>query len=247
MTTPEDRDTWEADETRPSDFTPYSGSSKVPATFHGPARAATDKAREARYAGAINSVAVADSSEQLRDLVDAVMAVADAEVEEATRELRAEVERADEDADQDADATYFEAIKRAKTAAAERDQLRAAILRIERLAQAHAVTARARGRSEVERDWLDVLAIIERAALARVGAADTQPEGAGIPERVWHEWHEDTATHQADLADILRALGLGDHARPYSPHEVVQREVLPALAETWRRRVDTAPESGEGR
>jgi hypothetical protein len=32
-----------------------------------------------------------------------------------------------------------------------------------------------------------------------------------------------------DLAAILRALGVGDHARPYSPHEVVHRDVLPAI------------------
>lgn len=38
-----------------------------------------DRAREARYAEAIKSVAVTDSREQLRDLVEAVMAVADAE------------------------------------------------------------------------------------------------------------------------------------------------------------------------
>lgn len=34
-----------------------------------------------------------------------------------------------------------------------------------------------------------------------------------------------------DLDEILRALGLGDHARTYSPHEVVQREILPAIRE----------------
>jgi hypothetical protein len=32
-----------------------------------------------------------------------------------------------------------------------------------------------------------------------------------------------------DLRQILLVLGLGDHARPCSPHEVVQREVLPAI------------------
>lgn len=34
---------------------------------------------------------------------------------------------------------------------------------------------------------------------------------------------------QADLREIMDALGLSTHARPYSPHEVVQREVLPAI------------------
>lgn len=32
-----------------------------------------------------------------------------------------------------------------------------------------------------------------------------------------------------DVRQILAALGLGTHARSYSAHEVVQREVLPAL------------------
>ncbi len=34
---------------------------------------------------------------------------------------------------------------------------------------------------------------------------------------------------QDDLAAILRAVGLSDAARPYSPHEVVQRDLLPRL------------------
>lgn len=45
--------------------------------------------RATRYAEAIHSVVLADSPEQRRDLVDAVVAVADAE----QAELRAEVER----------------------------------------------------------------------------------------------------------------------------------------------------------
>lgn len=34
---------------------------------------------------------------------------------------------------------------------------------------------------------------------------------------------------RADVADLLTALGLGTHARDASPHEVVQREVLPSI------------------
>jgi hypothetical protein len=34
-----------------------------------------------------------------------------------------------------------------------------------------------------------------------------------------------------DVRQILVALGLGDHARPYSAHEVVQREILPRIHE----------------
>lgn len=40
--------------------------------------------------------------------------------------------------------------------------------------------------------------------------------------------HE-TSILQDDLAELLRALEISDHARPYSPHEVMQREVLPAV------------------
>jgi hypothetical protein len=39
-----------------------------------------------------------------------------------------------------------------------------------------------------------------------------------------------TVLHE-DIADILRALGLPTHARPYSPHEVIQRDVLPRIGE----------------
>lgn len=38
---------------------------------------------------------------------------------------------------------------------------------------------------------------------------------------------------QDDLAAILRELGLGDHARSLSPHQVVRTEVLP-LIRAWR-------------
>ncbi|MDX1390552.1 MAG: hypothetical protein R3344_15290, partial [Acidobacteriota bacterium] len=38
-----------------------------------------------------------------------------------------------------------------------------------------------------------------------------------------------TEVLQADVRDLLRALGISDHARPISPHEVVQTEVLPAI------------------
>jgi hypothetical protein len=35
---------------------------------------------------------------------------------------------------------------------------------------------------------------------------------------------------QADLRQIMAALGIADYARPYSSHEVVRREVIPAIA-----------------
>lgn len=34
---------------------------------------------------------------------------------------------------------------------------------------------------------------------------------------------------QDDIAEMLRALGIGDHARSMSPHRVVQDEVLPGI------------------
>lgn len=34
---------------------------------------------------------------------------------------------------------------------------------------------------------------------------------------------------QNDVAELLRTLGLSDHARPVSPHAVVQDEILPAI------------------
>lgn len=41
--------------------------------------------------------------------------------------------------------------------------------------------------------------------------------------------------YNEDVAQILRALGLSDHARPVSAHEVVQTEILPAIAEHFRQ------------
>jgi hypothetical protein len=34
---------------------------------------------------------------------------------------------------------------------------------------------------------------------------------------------------QEDVRDLLEALGLGTHARPKSPHEVIQDEIIPAI------------------
>ena len=36
-------------------------------------------------------------------------------------------------------------------------------------------------------------------------------------------------TAQDDIALMLRELGLGDHARPVSPHRVVVEEIVPAI------------------
>lgn len=50
-------------------------------------------------------------------------------------------------------------------------------------------------------------------------------------ELVFRTAQPDWSTLQDDLAELLRTLDLGDHARPYSPHEVLQAEVLPRIRE----------------
>lgn len=40
---------------------------------------------------------------------------------------------------------------------------------------------------------------------------------------------------QNDVAELLRALGLGDHARPISCHDVIQEEILPSLREIYTK------------
>ena len=47
---------------------------------------------------------------------------------------------------------------------------------------------------------------------------------------------------QDDMAELLRALGLGDHARPESPHEVMRKEIIPALRAAIARRAETGGE-----
>lgn len=40
---------------------------------------------------------------------------------------------------------------------------------------------------------------------------------------------EERDSVHSDLLEIMAALGIGDHARPYSAHEVVHREIIPAI------------------
>lgn len=44
---------------------------------------------------------------------------------------------------------------------------------------------------------------------------------------------------QEDIAAILIALGLGDHARAKSCHQVIREEIIPAIV-TLRRRLERA-------
>jgi hypothetical protein len=53
---------------------------------------------------------------------------------------------------------------------------------------------------------------------------------------------EQDAVH-ADLAQLLRVLGLGDHARPYSPHEVML-DAINAVGEL-RSRLEVAERTAE--
>lgn len=43
---------------------------------------------------------------------------------------------------------------------------------------------------------------------------------------------------QQDITFLLQALGLGDHARPYSTHEVIKREIIPHCIRlaAWRHK-----------
>jgi hypothetical protein len=47
-------------------------------------------------------------------------------------------------------------------------------------------------------------------------------------ERLMRAHDEQEAVHR-DLVAIMHALGIEDYARPYSSHEVVHREVIPAI------------------
>jgi len=55
-----------------------------------------------------------------------------------------------------------------------------------------------------------------------------------------------TATLQEDVAALCRATGIGDHARPVPPHEVLLNEVLPAIAKL-RYELFSRTHSDEGR
>jgi len=42
-------------------------------------------------------------------------------------------------------------------------------------------------------------------------------------------WQTAVEIQHLDLLDLLTALGLGTHARPYSMHAVIHRDILPAI------------------
>lgn len=61
------------------------------------------------------------------------------------------------------------------------------------------------------------------AIMANAGFWAYQDPDGGI------QWIKSHRALQEDVGDLLAALGLGTHARPMSPHQVVQREILPAI------------------
>jgi hypothetical protein len=93
----------------------------------------------------------------------------------------------------------------------------------------------------------DLMAIVARTVAAR----DAAVERAGHWRQLAEKWADETTGLEAnlaaarqqldqvhdDLAAILRALGIGDHARPISSHEVVVTEVLPR-AKHLRQQLD---------
>ena len=211
-----------------------------------------EKAREARYAAAIISERYCEPTKSKPDLetlgawmdeARAVMAVADAEVEEATRDLRAEVERlrvrgASLEADlKQANVWSWEMHDRAKGAEAERDQLWAAMTALadEWESDKHRVL-------DDEQDprrqgWRT--AVVDHAArlrdiLAQVGAADTQPEGAaGDVEAVADaEVEEATRELRAEVESLRTQLtnGHGAHQwwRRQAYEETAKREAAEA-------------------
>ena len=95
-------------------------------------------------------------------VADAVVAAGDAD--EVTR-LRAEVDGFRDLADR--------SIKRALRAEAEWDALRETVARVEALAKVQAIHCRVKWRTDEERTWLDILAIIESAALSGPSPAQT--------------------------------------------------------------------------
>lgn len=65
-------------------------------------------------------------------------------------------------------------------------------------------------------------------AVVPVGCEEAEDDASRLRAEVARH-RENAAVIHADLAAILRALSLGDHARVVSPHWVVQQEVLPAI------------------
>jgi hypothetical protein len=56
-------------------------------------------------------------------------------------------------------------------------------------------------------------------------------EGRPAPERPEAAYDRATTLMHDDMVELLNLLKLGDHARPISPHEVMQQEILPRIRE----------------
>lgn len=65
--------------------------------------------------------------------------------------------------------------------------------------------------------------------LAAVSPVPAEPRGCLLDPPCPTALPASPSVLQHDVRDLLQALGLGTHARPVSPHQVVQTEVLPAI------------------
>ena len=107
--------------------------------------------------------------------------------------------------------------------------------RAARLAAIEAEEPYDRQREEHARDllrsWADAAsdAGCPPAFVARMRAlADMHDRHAAEAGPDQHQAADDGDVLHADLCELLNALGLGAYARPYSAHEVMQREIIPA-------------------
>ena len=65
----------------------------------------------------------------------------------------------------------------------------------------------------------------------------TEPDIDAIRQRLFEaRWRREQSVMQDDLAALLRALDISDHARPTSPHHVMVDEVIPAVARVTAER-----------
>lgn len=93
----------------------------------------------------------------------------------------------------------------------------------------------------MEHEWVDPI-LGERCAVKasgdswpRLGFVEIQPQGSDrlfLAMEIMHLAQKERAANEAirnDVAALLRAAGLPDHARDASPHQVIQQELLPEV------------------
>jgi len=152
-------------------------------------------------------------------------------------------------------------------------QVREANAKAERIAKQHALTNRALGRQDHERNWLDVLAVLDSARVRaadtgeldealsvccgdydydggrpcltcpeRVGAADTQPEGAGAFEHERTEWGcRRPEPYEGVITDSLTTRREAEGIAARTGGLLVSRE---RFVTPWRPTTDLTPTAG---